>query len=366
MTREPVPLDVWLRAVREPVRCTGWTLREWEYVVRQARRTRLLARLGHGLLEARGLDDLPEVVRRHFDAEMQLSSWRTQSLRWALQAVTEAWVAIQGPKVLLKGSAYVAQGLPIARGRMPSDLDVLVPRSQLEQAIVALEQAGWKSADLDDQDRRYYLEWSHEVPPMYHPLHRIELDVHHGLLPPVAKTTVDTGALLDHVRPSSWDGWSVLQPVDQVLHSAAHLFLDAEPRERVRDLVDLDGLMRCLSGAEVGFWPQLSRRAEELRLERELCLALHFCRAWLHTPVPPETAAWSSRRTRRTPLLAFEVKVLGHVLAPSDPDHESDLAQHLGSLVLLSRYHWQRLPLRLLLPHLWRKWRSRHRGEAPG
>ena len=23
------------------------------------------------------------------------------------------------------------------------------------------------------------------------------------------------------------------------------------------------------------------------------------------------------------------------------------------------RYHWQRLPLRLLLPHLWHKWRAR-------
>jgi hypothetical protein len=101
-----------------------------------------------------------------------------------------------------------------------------------------------RDAELDAHDQRYYREWSHEVPPMQHPVHAVELDLHHNILPPVARTTVDADRLLQRLRPSRWAPWSVFDPADQMLHSAAHLFLDAEPRDRVRDLVDLDGLGR--------------------------------------------------------------------------------------------------------------------------
>jgi hypothetical protein len=30
----------------------------------------------------------------------------------------------------------------------------------------------------------------------------------------------------------------------------------------------------------------------------------------------------------------------------------------LAATVLLARYHFNRLPLRLLVPHLWHKWRT--------
>ena len=50
--------------------------------------------------------------------------------------------------------------------------------------------------------------------------------------------------LLAERLPTGVGGWDVLSAIDQVLHAAAHLFLDSELRDRVRDIVDIDGLMR--------------------------------------------------------------------------------------------------------------------------
>ena len=121
---------------------------------------------------------------------------------------------------------------------------------------------------------------------MQHPIHGLELDLHHNILPPLARTHVDVDLLLARLRPSAWPGWMVFAPVDQLLHSAAHLFLDAEPRERIRDLVDLDGLMRHFGATQPDFWNELPTRAKQLGLSEPLALACHFVRSWMATGEP--------------------------------------------------------------------------------
>jgi hypothetical protein len=236
------PQFSWLQALREPARALDWSLADWDRIVRLARRLRLLSRLAESLAEANLLDQVPAPARRHLIGEQRLSRWRIQALVWALNRIEAVLSNAPYPRVLLKGAAYIGQGLPIAAGRLPSDLDILVPQAHLADAVAQLERAGWSAGAINEHDRRYYDEWSHEVPPMVHPLHRVELDLHHNILPPVARTHVDAGLLLQRLKPSRWTAWQVLDPPDQVLHSAAHLFLDSDIRDRVRDLVDLDGL----------------------------------------------------------------------------------------------------------------------------
>ena len=243
---------------------------------------------------------------------------------------------------------------------MPSDVDIMIPFAHLSDAQARLIQAGWREPELDEHDQRYYYEWSHEVPPMRHPIHRIELDLHHNILPPVARTHVDAATLLERVRPSKWPAWKVLSPADQVLHSAAHLFLDSELHDRLRDLVDLDGLFRHF-GALPGFWLDLPRRAQALGLAEPLALACHFCVNWLGTPIPTDALASivanGPGRWRR----AWLLPLLHAVLMPTEPDDDPPLTQTLAAIVLLVRYHRQRMPMRLLVPHLWHKARAGRR-----
>lgn len=347
----------WLKAIREPNLALDWPLPEWERVVRLARRTRLLARLAEGLASAGLTERVPPRPRRHLIAEQCLSRRRTAAMVWTLERITAALGEVEYPLVLLKGAAYVGQTLPIAAGRLPSDLDILVPRNYLASAQARLVQAGWQEVELDEHDRRYYYEWSHEVPPLRHPLLPVEVDLHHNILPPVASTHVTADALLERLQPSKWASWWVLDPVDQVLHSAAHLFHDSELRDRIRDLVDLDGMLRFF-GAQPGFWHQLPERARTLGLSEPLSFACHFCVHWLGTPVASDALqsimAAGPGRARR----AWLLPLLSMVLMPAEPEQRSTRLQELAAMLLLARYHRQRMPMRILLPHLWHKVRS--------
>lgn len=356
------PLD-WLGALRTPAVALQWPIQEWDRVIRLARRLRLLARLADSLSSSGLIEQVPPQPRRHLLAELCLSRWRSGSLIWTLRHVGAAIQPADYPCVLLKGAAYMAQNLPIAAGRLPSDLDILVPKSALPKAQDGLIAAGWRAVDLDEHDRRYYEEWSHEVPPMHHPRLGMELDLHHNILPPIGRNQIDADALLGRLQPSTWHPWQVLQPVDQVLHCAAHLFLDSELRDRVRDLVDLDGLFRHF-GAEPQFWASLTERAIELGLVEPLALACHFCVRWLDTPIPDTVRATvkqlgpsDSRRAWLLPL--FEL-----VLTPTDPDDVPRWTTDAAAAVLLARYHRHRLPLPLLVRHLWHKVRATGRSKV--
>jgi hypothetical protein len=332
-------------------------------VIRLGRRLRLLARLAESLAAAGLLAEVHAAPRRHLIAEQRVSRYRTAAMAWALERAMAALGTPAFPCVLLKGAAYLGQDLPIAAGRLPSDVDILVPRTQLDAVQAQLHADGWSEVALDEHDRRYYSEWSHEVAPMRHPIHPIELDLHHNILPPVARTRVDADRLLEHVQPSKWPGWQVLQPVDQVLHSAAHLFLDSEARDRVRDLVDLDGLFRHF-GREPSLWEALEARGAELGLAEPLALAAHFCVEWLDTPVLEDTRARLSvlgpSRLRR----AWLLPMLSAILTPTDPDERASWTQGLAASIFLARYHRARMPLRILVPHVWHKLSKRDTDAA--
>jgi hypothetical protein len=353
----------WVQALRTPELALRWTLADWERVVRVARRLRLLGRLSEAIDAAELLEQIPASPRRHLIAEQRLSRWRTAAVRWPIERRAGALVDAPYPRVLLKGAAYLGQGLPIAAGRLPSDIDILVPRAAVADAQQRLRSAGWSETPLDEHDRTYYYEWSHEVPPMTHPAYHFELDLHHNIVPPVAHASVDAARLLERLMPSCWPGWQVLDPADQVLHSAAHLFFDSELRDRLRDLVDLDGLLRRF-GQDQAFWVRLTARARETGLVEPLALACHFTRRWLDTPIPDEVwvevgpaAAGALRRWWLMP-------ILDRVLQPTEPDKLPSRRQNLSALLLLARYHYRRMPMRVLLPHLWHKWQVRQQRNA--
>ena len=195
---------------------------------------------------------------------------------------------------------------------------------------------------------------------MTHPLHPIELDLHHNILPPVARTHVDADLLLSRLQPSQWPAWQVLHPLDQVLHSAAHLFLDSVLQDRVRDLVDMDALLRIF-GTNSAFWTELLERAGQLGLTEPLALACHFTTKWLDTPIPLPVQVAIADQGLSTAQTSWLLPLLDAVLTPTEPDAQPSWQQVAAAWLLLVRYHRQRMPLRLLLPHLWHKMRTRHR-----
>jgi hypothetical protein len=258
--------------------------------------------------------------------------------------------------VVLKGAAYVLSGLPAGRGRLTTDVDILVPKGELRRVEETLVAAGWAPVKLHPYDQRFYRHWSHELPPLRHTRRRSVVDVHHNILPVSGRIHPNASALLEATVPLAPDGpearlWRLGQE-DMVLHSSAHLFQDGELAGSVRDLVDIDALCRHFGATVPGFWDRLPGRARLLGLERPLFYALRFARRLLETPVPPEV----DRALRQPPALSVAVldRLVAQTLLPVTGQHAT-LGEESARLLLYIRSHWLRMPPHQLAAHLTKK-----------
>ena len=130
-----------------------------------------------------------------------------------------------------------------------------------------LHAAGWESAALDPYDERYYRDWSHETPPLRFPGHFLELDLHHAITPVTGRLHFDPAPLFAESLAVPGTPFRVLSPHDQVLHACVHCFQDGDLALRVREIADIDGLLRSFADTP-GFWPGLVERARELDARR--------------------------------------------------------------------------------------------------
>src|SRR5208283_1360570 len=192
----PLPL-----ALRDPKVLMNASLREWEAFVRQARPANLLPRIAEDLSQLGLLQEVPEAPRSHLQAARTLAQAQADSVRREVAYIDRALAAAGVPVVLLKGAAYLFAGLPAARGRIYSDIDILVPRDALVEVEGALMLSGWASAKTTAYDQRYYRRWMHELPPLEHISRRTLLDVHHAILPTTARLKPDSAKLLAASQP---------------------------------------------------------------------------------------------------------------------------------------------------------------------
>src|SRR5262245_42406780 len=122
-----------LGALRDTSAVRRLTDEEWDVLVRAARASRLLGTL-HARMERTGmLAALPAEVRQQIGSDRVLCDYRRQMVFWELNRVARTLAPLGVTIVLLKGAAYLTQNLVCAEGRLLSDVDLLVPRSRLQE-----------------------------------------------------------------------------------------------------------------------------------------------------------------------------------------------------------------------------------------
>jgi hypothetical protein len=348
-----------IEALRDPGACNQLTPREWAQLISVARSANLLGTLGNRLLKNSGCAVLPE-AKRHLLGMLQLSERQHESVRWETFQLVRALEHLGIPVLLLKGAAYVLGDLPVGRGRLFGDIDILVPRSALGQVEVALMTKGWTSAKYDEYDQRYYRQWMHELPPMVNVKRGTVLDIHHTLLPLTSCYHPDPQKLIDVSQAlPGLDPLRIPAPQDLVIHSITHLFHEGELHNGLRDLFDIDSLLRHFAATTPDFWNILLDRAEELHLGYPVFLGLHFSSRVLATPIPTEILQSASQRwapaTARLKLLEW---LYEKALQPMHRDCD-ELLTPLTRWFLYVRAHWLRMPPLLLARHLSRKaWKN--------
>jgi hypothetical protein len=336
-------------ALRDPAALPGLSLPQWETLVRQARRTSLLPRVALTLDNLGLLQQVPPAPRIHLEAARTLAQAQADAVRREVAFIDRALAATGVPVVLLKGAAYLVAGLSAARGRMFSDIDILVPQGALANVEATLLLHGWHTSKTTAYDQRYYRRWMHELPPLRHISRQTVLDVHHAILPITARLKPDSAKLLAASRlVADEPRLRVLAPVDMVLHSATHLFCNEDVGNSLRDLVDLDSLLREFASEE-SFWPRLTVRAGELDLARPLYYALRYAVRLLDTPVPDRVLG-AAEIGRPPTLLRGLMDAL--FLRTLQPNPASDGVASLARGSLYVRAHWLRMPPLLLAQHL--------------
>ena len=343
-----------MRILRTPALMNELALEDWELLLRLARGTRLLTHLSVQAETAGFLDQLPTKVQAHMSAAHNRVLWQQQRARWEINRILRAVSGVEVDLVLLKGCAYLLAGLPIAAGRMFADVDILVTKADLPGLEHCLLHWGWESVKLDSYDQYYYRTWMHELPPLLHPDRRMEVDLHHAVLPKSSRLKPDSRLLFENVRCLDKVQLKVLAPVDQLLHSATHLFYDSELSNQLRDLVDIDQLLRYFGEHEADFWNQLTPRAQRLQLIRPLFYALRYSHHLLATPIPKQVIAASQIGQPSSWVLLLMDKLIITVLQPEHPD-SPQWKHRVARECLFIRSHWLRMPPLLLARHLFHK-----------
>lgn len=335
-------------------------IKEWDTLIRIARKGNVLGKLASTLIEANLVDTIPEKPRSHIIAAYALSTRQAQAMNWEVRCLSTALAEIGLPVVLLKGAAYLASNYPFARGRMFSDVDILVPRQKIREVEAVLAQHGWASIHHSKYDDRYYRQWMHELPPMRHLRRGTVVDVHHRILPLTARFDPDPATMLARSVPvGDIEGARTLCPADMLLHSATHLFHEGELPNGFRDLLDLDGLFHQFSN-DPGFAETLVERAKALHLEEPLWFAVHQCRTQLGTPAAlmPKLPQRSGIRQQ---MMDWLYRRALHPFHPLLDLNGSSFARW----ALYVRSHWLRMPPHLLAYHLGRKALMRFESAPP-
>jgi len=350
-------------ALRDPLALVAWPVPHWEELIRQGRRADLLSRLAVEVKDAGLLEQVPATPRMHLEAALVVAQAQEEAVRREVGYIHKAVGPTGVNIVLLKGAAYLIGGLPAARGRVFSDVDFLVPKHALPEVEAALMLHGWATTHHNAYDQRYYRQWMHELPPLRHVTRATVLDVHYAILPETARLKPDSRKLLAAAVPAASDPrFRVLAPADMVLHSATHLFHNEELSHGLRDLADLDSLLRDF-GVRSGFWEELTQRASELGLTRPLYYGLRYAIRMLGTPVPREVLTAIDIGHPSRLLRPLMDALFLRALRPDHPSAAGPLTP-LARQALYVRAHWLRMPPHLLAYHLIRKAFRREEQDA--
>ncbi len=215
---------------------------DWTLLLHQSRDQALLGSMyvlcqHHQLLKL-----LPAVVLDHFWSGFVYAEKQKNTLVQELLELEHCFAGAAYPCVLVKGCAYRLGLYQFAKGRIFSDIDLLVPAQHFTDALARLQDAGYLEFEISDYDRRYYQRWSHQNPPLTHFLRGAGVDLHHHIFPVSSQEKILVEPLIAAAAPLALSVFSLPAPAYLFVHAAVHLFYQEESHKLVKDLVDLQQL----------------------------------------------------------------------------------------------------------------------------
>jgi Uncharacterised nucleotidyltransferase len=348
-------------ALRNPSAFMERSPREWTDIISIARRELVIGHLAAVLKENGYFNKLPERLQEMLEDGLRDTLHSHRLARSEANFTADALHDLGCKVIVLKGSAYVLAGLSASKGRFAGDLDLLVPRSFLGAAEIALKKAGWRIIVKDDYDDQYYRLWMHELPPFQHGMRKTLIDLHHTILPLTNRVTPNASALVRDAIPMPGTGLFRFCNVDMILHSAAHLIQDGDLYGGLRNLHDIHRLIGEFSG-DSQFWDQLREHALKHNLQRCLYYAL-TCSAELFGTKIPDNYWTQIPGAKPAKFVATTMRWMMHKRLTGREVGAASVQYLIAEKLLYMRAHYMRMPPLMLAKHLARKqvlrWRAK-------
>jgi len=342
-----------ISVLRDPGRLLNYDAEQFAALMRLAHWEILSGRLADICQEKSILEKLDPVAAEAFNDALLITKSNQQRMKFELSRIDNALQGYGGPKILLKGLAYMAIDLPGSEGRMCSDVDFLSPRNDLREIEGLLRSHGWQQAKTDAYDDHYYREWMHELPPMRHHKRGIIVDIHHAILPPTARLKPSSTLLLSEAKDSRIEGWKVLDGPDMALHCALHTFYDGDLMGGLRGVFDFSDIMDGCVKLDSDFHRKLKRRSVELGVIRPLAYALRYLRLVLGDESHKALERDVAHSLPSKPVLSLMDHLVRSMMLET-----SAWRREWGGwqrTCLYMRSHWLRMPPMMLAKHLMRK-----------
>lgn len=304
---------------------------QWTSLISEARQQALLGTIHCFLADLKLLDSLPAQVKTHLLTGFYYAEKQKNTLLQELVEFEKVFENVNFPCVLVKGVGYRVSGLAMSRGRIFSDIDLLIPHDAFPAALSKLLDAGYLESGMSDYDRRYYVEWSHQHPPLTHFLRGANIDLHHHIFPVSSNSGLTIAPMLANAQKISGSAFSVPTLPYLFIHAAVHLFYQEETHKLVKDLVDLYQLYLALDQQHT--WQELLDASEQMHAGAAVYYALDTLRWLFKANIEPQLLqqlAGHSSRYRRwqmqlllsrllansvlTPLAHFGWYIRGHLL----------------------------------------------------
>lgn len=336
-----------IQLLQRPEIGTEITEKDWESIIFILRHLGMLATLYYLAQKTGTFNQYPTYAKKNLKSGMVYADRQAQQVKYEAYEIKFTLGKEVIEPIFLKGAGYTLRKSLNSYGRVYSDLDILVPKNELEDAAKILNKHGWLNKALTDHDEKYYREWAHEIPPMSHYTRNTTIDVHHNIIPPVTGRAPKIDILLKQVERTS-DNYLVLTAPAAFLHSAIHLFTNEEFHNGFRDIVDLYLLAQEYQSKL--FWQQLDQLAQETRFSLELFYSLAMLAHFFDIKPPSDLLSrlHNEHKSWRSKLV---IKCLKSALKPH---HQQILSRkdHLLIFLLYLRGHWIKMPLPILISHL--------------
>ncbi len=314
------------------------------------RHQKIIARFAYLTKQYDVFDKLHEKTQRHLKNALKIAEKQKEQVQLEASLISNLLKNESKFVVFLKGAAYTLSDTLVGKGRVYSDIDILVNKAELKSCEQTLAFDGWLGQEISNYDDKYYRKWAHEIPPLEHCERGTIIDVHHNIIPIISQDAPTVEALTSFIQTNK-QGIQTLTPAAQFVHSAVHLFRNEDYNNAFRDISDLYLMLLNENGNEVNenFLLDVQKVADDLTFNYEVGLAYSLVSQIFSLNIPKNFIERNLNKSRlRT---AFDQFIFKDVLLPQ---HDLLPGSHtpFKHFLAIIRGHFIKMPFALLCYHL--------------